>query len=145
MGQIEQIFIKRAKGGPMDPTERATLKAGRGIVGNANQGGVRQVTLLARERWDGLMSKLGAGLGASTRRANVVLSGIDLENTRGRFLRVGQCRLLVHGETKPCEQMEDALPGLQAAMRDRWAGGVFAEVVEGGDIAVGDSVSWDNS
>lgn len=143
MGQVEEIFIKRAKGGPMDAAARATLKAGRGIVGNANQGGLRQVTLLARERWDGLMSRLGGELDASARRANVVLSGIDLENTGGRMLRVGACRLLVHGETKPCEQMEDALPGLRTAMREGWAGGVFAEVVEGGDIVVGDRVAWE--
>jgi hypothetical protein len=40
--------------------------------------------------------------------------------------------------------MEDAAAGLQAAMRQRWGGGVFAEVVDGGSIAVGDPVNWEN-
>jgi hypothetical protein len=48
--RLERIWIKRMKLGPMDPAERATLVAGRGIVGNANQGGKRQVTIVSRER-----------------------------------------------------------------------------------------------
>jgi MOSC domain-containing protein YiiM len=27
-------------------------------------------------------------------------------------------------------------------MRERWGGGAFAEVIEGGEIAVGDEVEW---
>ena len=34
------------------------------------------------------------------------------------------------------------MPGLQAAMRERWGGGAFAEVIAGGDIAVGDTVEF---
>jgi MOSC domain-containing protein YiiM len=143
MGRIEQIFIKRAKRGPMDAASHATLVPGRGIQGNANQGGKRQVTLLAAERWAELMRDLGAALDPRARRANVVLSGIDLEQSRGRTLVLGTCRVLVHGETRPCEQMEEAFTGLQDAMRDRWGGGAFAEVVEGGEIVVGDSADWE--
>ena len=131
------------KRGPMDGVERATLVAGRGLAGNANQGGTRQVTLLSRERWGELMTQLGADLEPRARRANLVLSGIDLENTRDRILRVGSCRLRVRGETRPCEQMEETLSGLQAAMRPHWGGGAFAQVIEGGEIAVGDDVGWE--
>lgn len=143
MGRVDAIFVKRAKRGPMDRAARATLVAGRGIVGNANQGGQRQVTLISAERWAELMQSVGADLDPAARRANVVLSGIDLENSRGRTLRIANCRLLVRGETRPCEQMEEAWPGLQRAMRDRWAGGAFAEVLNGGAIAVGDSANWE--
>jgi MOSC domain-containing protein YiiM len=143
VGRIEQIYIKRMRRGPMDAALRATLVAGRGIKGNANQGGTRQVTLLARERWDELMAALGADLDPGARRANIILSGIDLENTRDRVLRLGGCRLRVRGETRPCEQMEETLSGLQDAMRPRWGGGAFAEVLDGGEIAVGDAVAWE--
>jgi MOSC domain-containing protein YiiM len=143
VGRIERIFLKRAKRGPMDSAARATLVAGRGIVGNANQGGTRQVTIIAAERWAELMQELGADLGPSARRANIVVSGVDLEESRGRTLRAGECRLLVRGETRPCEQMEDALPGLQDAMRRQWGGGAFAEIVAGGEIAVGDAIDWE--
>ena len=127
----------------MDAAARATLVAGRGIAGNANRGGTRQVTLLSRERWAEVVTQLGATLEPRARRANVVLSGVDLENTRGRVVRIGRCRLRIRGETRPCEQMEAALTGLQAAMRPHWGGGAFAEVLDGGEIAVGDEVAWE--
>jgi MOSC domain-containing protein YiiM len=28
-------------------------------------------------------------------------------------------------------------------MRERWGGGVYAEVIEGGEISVGDVVMWE--
>ena len=143
-GRLAGIFIKRAHGGRMDPHEVASLEAGRGLSGNADLGGRRQVTLLSSERWSELMQQVDRVLGPEARRANLVLSGIDLENTRGRVLRIGTCRLRIGGETRPCELMEEAAAGLQEAMRHRWGGGAFAEVIEGGPIAVGDAVSWES-
>ena len=140
---LTAIFIKRAHGGRMDAHLAAVLEPGRGLVGNADRGGRRQVTLLSEERWSELMKEVGASLGAGARRANLVISGINLENTRGRVLRIGSCRLRVGGETRPCEQMEAAAPGLQQAMRERWGGGAFAEVLDGGPVSVGDAVSWE--
>jgi MOSC domain-containing protein YiiM len=126
----------------MDPASEARLVAGRGIVGNANQGGRRQVTIITREAWNAATHDLGVDVDPSTRRANLLVSGIDLANSRGRVLRVGECRLRVYGETKPCWQMEEAQPGLQAALRPEWRGGAFAEVLHDGTIAVGDPVVW---
>ena len=40
-----------------------------------------------------------------------MVSGLDLQRSRGRILRVGQTRLRINGETRPCEQMEDAHAG----------------------------------
>jgi MOSC domain-containing protein YiiM len=142
-GKVTGIFLKRAHGGPMDPQRHATLQRAKGLEGNADFGGRRQVTLISQERWDDLMREVGASLGPGARRANLILSGIDLENTRGRTLRIGDCLLRILGETRPCELMEEAASGLQAAMRERWGGGAYAEVVEGGPIAIGDAVRWD--
>ena len=143
-GVLERIWVKRAKGGPMDPVVTASLDAGRGIRGNANRGGRRQVTIIARERWTAIMSALGADLVPATRRANLMVSGIDLEKSRGKTLRIGAVRLRINGETRPCEQMEEACAGLQDAMRAHWGGGAFAEVVDDGEIRVGDPVSWES-
>ena len=142
MAVLHQIWVKRAHRGTMDAATRATLVAGRGIVGNADQRGRRQVTIVDRERWHELMDLLGADLETSARRANLVIDSLDLFDSRGKTLRVGCTRLRILGETRPCERMEEALPGLEAAMRERWGGGVFAEVVEGGEISVGDAVSF---
>ena len=59
----------------MDAVTRATLVPGRGLVGNANQGGRRQVTLIEEEVWSALMEELGCTLPSAARRANLVLAG----------------------------------------------------------------------
>ena len=142
MPQLLHIFVKRAHGGVMDARSHAVLDD-KGLVGNANRGGRRQVTIVSAERWAELMHEVGASLGPEARRANLVVSGIDLENTRGRVLRIGGCRVCINGETRPCELMEEAAVGLQEAMGRLWGGGVFAEVLDGGAIAVGDAVCWE--
>lgn len=143
-GRVEAIWIKRAKRGPMDAADRAELIAGAGLVGNANQGGSRQVTLLEAEAWRQMMGELGAELSPASRRANVLVEGLSLENSRGRTLAIGPCRLEVRGETKPCERMDEALPGLRESMRPHWRGGAFAVVVEGGTFGVGDEIRWED-
>ena len=95
----------------MDAVERAILKAQQGLVGNTDQGGRRQVTLLEHEVWQALMAQVGATLPPSIRRANVLLSGIRLVNSRKRILGIGACRVRilwgkpspVNGWTKPAQ------------------------------------------
>lgn len=141
MGRVEHIWLKRMKGGPMDPQETATLVAGRGLAGNANQGGKRQVTILSRETWERISAPLGVAPDPAKRRANLLVSGVDLANSRGRILRIGGHRIRIFGETRPCEQMEAVAAGLQAGLSEPWGGGVFGEVLDDGDIRVGDEVT----
>jgi MOSC domain-containing protein YiiM len=139
-GQLRAIYVKRAKRGPMDRRDAATLVAGRGLVGNANQGGRRQVILLDEAAWADATAELGVDLDPSTRRAHLLLSGVRLEDTRGRVLRVGPARLRIWFECTPCYQMDQACPGLQEALRPCWRGGACAEVIEGGEIRIGDEI-----
>ena len=140
---LRAIWVKRAHRGPMDPRDRATLVAGQGIVGNADQGRRRQVTLIEEEVWREVTGELAADVPPTFRRANLMISGIALEKTRGRILRIGPCRLRVLGETVPCNLMDIFHQGLRQALRPHWRGGVFAEVLTGGEISVGDPIGWE--
>jgi len=127
----------------MDPKDTATLVPGRGLAGNANQGGRRQVVLISEEGWSEALAALGEQVDPSARRANLMISGVELAATRGRVLRVGSCRLRIWSECPPCEQMDEARFGLRAALRPDWRGGACAEVLEGGEIRVGDPIAWE--
>lgn len=142
MGRLERIWSKRAHRGPMDPVQTADLEADRGMRGSANYGGRRHVTIISVERWRELVATLAADVDPAARRANLLVSGIELMDTRDRTLRVGGCLLRIGGETRPCERMEQAHPGLQEAMSHRWGGGAWAVVVNGGTINIGDEVAW---
>ena len=141
-GSVVSIWLKRFKRGPMDPVLFAEAVPGRGLAGNANQGGKRQVTLIDEARWQEACADVGIDVHPSMRRANLMLRGIDLEQSRGRTLRIGPVLIRVYNETRPCERMEEAQAGLRAALGKRWRGGVYGEIVEGGVIRAGDVAEW---
>jgi MOSC domain-containing protein YiiM len=126
----------------MDPVEAATLVEGKGVQGSANFGSYRQVTIISLERWLEMMAELDAEVDPSARRAEILVSGLDLERSRDRLLAIGACILRVGGETRPCERMEEAHRGLREVMSHQWGGGVWAEVVRGGEIRLNDPASW---
>jgi len=129
----------------MDPVTRAAFRAGRGIVGNADQGGRRQVTVIDRQHWDLVMDDLGDHVDPAARRANLLVGGLSLADSRGMILRVGDCRLRLNGETRPCERMDEARPGLRHALAPPWRGGAYGEVLDDGEIELGAPVEWAES
>src|SRR6266513_2596945 len=101
----------------MDSVEEATLVEGQGVAGSVDRGRRRQVTLLESEAWAACMSELGVHKDPALRRANILLGGVRLVDTRGRILVIGETRLAIGGELTPCERMEQVTTGLQAALR----------------------------
>ena len=143
-GELLGIWIKPRSGEPMNAVESARLEQGRGMVGNADQGGLRQVTLVDADKWAEALRELGdPDVDPAARRANLLVRGVDLEQSQDRIVRVGACRLRVRGETRPCQLMDAAYQGLRQALKPGWRGGAFAEVLDDGEIAVGQAVAWE--
>lgn len=142
MAEIVAIWIKRAHRGPMERVGDAQLVAGRGIDRNADQGGWRQITIIDEAAWKEAERELGLEVDPSARRANVMIRGLDLENSRGKSLRLGGCEIVIKGENRACSLMEDAQKGLRDALHPHWRAGVFGEIVTGGPIRVGDAAEW---
>jgi len=143
-GRIEGIWIKRFKRGPMDAVAAAELIAQRGLVGNADQGGRRQVTVIDAAVWEQVMRELGVTIDPAVRRANLLIRGLDLANSRRRILELGTCQILIFNEAKPCERMDEVYPGLKSALYDHWRGGACGQVITSGRVRVGDVARWQN-
>src|SRR6266516_2467077 len=102
MVAIVAIWIKRAHRGPMDAVAEAELIAGRGVRNKADQGGGRQVTVIEESAWREAMEDLGAQVDPSARRANLMIWGIDLQDSRGKKLVIGESAINIRGQNPPC-------------------------------------------
>lgn len=144
-GQLEAIWLKRARRGPMDPVDQAVAVEGRGLEGGADFDRERHVTLIEREVFDRLAADFDDSVEPVMRRANLMVSGIRLEDTRGRTLAVGDLRIHISGETRPCGRMDEACEGLRGALASHWGGGAHGSAMNDATIALGDEVRWEAS
>lgn len=139
-GTITALAIKSAHGAPMTESDEVNVTL-EGINGNVHQRDHRRITFLSTELWAATCEELGVDLPWTTRRANVLVSNLDFSDLIGKNLRVGDVEVHVYGETHPCGQMDDAAPGLQAAMVPNLRGGVHGRVLQEGTIRSGDTIS----
>ncbi len=127
----------------MAPADRAIVSVDEGVSGDwRGTQKTRQVTVLFAEDWARAVAGLDPATPWTVRRATLLVSGLVNPQRAGGVLAIGDVRLLVTGETQPCKRMDEQLPGLWDAMRPDWRGGVTAQVIAGGEIAVGDVAAW---
>ncbi len=138
---VRGIAHRPVDGATMIEAQRCDVAPNRGLIVENRKPGKREVTLLSLEAWNDVGRELGATLPWFFRRANFLLSGLDLGETLGRVLRIGSVRVFVHGETKPCGIMDQQHAGLRSALALQLRGGVYGQVLAGGTVHVGDPVS----
>ena len=139
-GKIEALWLRPAARLPVQAVQQALAIEGRGLDGDHAVGGKRQITILSREAWEAACATLGRTLDPGSRRANVMVSGVDLSSAIGGTLELGCVRVEVLGETRPCELMDDhGRMGLQAALRPERRGGVYGRILQGGLLRVGEA------
>ncbi|MGE0609765.1 MAG: MOSC domain-containing protein [Pirellulales bacterium] len=138
--RILAIALRSPQRGPMREVPSAVAVPDKGLEGDGHVSPERGITLLSRERWADATAELGVELPWQTRRANLLVQGIDLAAAIGGTLRLGEAVLRIEGETDPCMVMDRAHYGLKAALTPNCRGGVHGRVIQGGRIAVGDDV-----
>jgi MOSC domain-containing protein YiiM len=124
----------------MHEQQQAEVTVERGLVDDYRGGGLRQVTFLDLAQWQEAVQELGVVLPWHTRRANLLLEGIELAETVGQQLQIGDCLFTIYGETEPCQRMDELQPGLRGTLSLDMRGGVWARVVRGGLLQVGQRV-----
>ena len=140
-GKLLGIAIRSHPGAPMEALERVSIYEETGLAGDGRkQSRRRQVTILSRSSWQDACNEISRELPWTTRRANLLVEDIPLEKSTGSIIKMGKVIMEITGETSPCDVMEAASPGLQAALASSWRGGVTCRVLESGDIRVGDPV-----
>ena len=140
LGTLQGIAIREASRAPMKEQQQVEVTTTHGIVQDYRGTGLRQVTLLDVGQWQEVLDELGLNLPWYTRRANLLIAGIDLPATVGWRLQIGACRFAIGGETTPCERMDELHPGLRHILSPHMRGGVWGKVLQGGPLHVGDSV-----
>ena len=142
-GRIRAISVSSRKGMPKHNVPEAEMQANFGIVGDAHAGsGLRQVSLLAMDSIEELRGN-GADISPGDFAENITVEGMDLSALNvGHRLRIGddaelevtQLGKRCHGRCQIFEKLGDCIMPRQ---------GVFARVVTGGQIKVGDAVIAD--
>ena len=62
MARLTRIWLKPVKGEPLQEVEHASVRSNHGLVGNAERGGHRQVTVLSAEDWEAANAQAGSEL-----------------------------------------------------------------------------------
>ena len=106
------------------------------------QGGRRQISVLSEEGWAEACRELGREIDPSVRRANLLVRGVDLAARIHGQLQIGEVVIEVLGECRPCELLDqDGNEGLCNSLRANRRAGVIGQIVRGGELQVGMTVS----
>ena len=144
MGKVIEIAVREESRGPMEVLASAKVSFAQGI-GDDSRGRIqndRQVTIMTKESWDAVCEHFGRKLHWTLRRANILVEGIDLENSAGKTIQIGNFRVQVTKELKPCERMDEQFIGLTEALVPNWRGGVACKLLSEGLVNEGDRVAF---
>lgn len=140
-GKLLGIAIKEAKRAPMILRESSNVTVEKGVEGDyRGNPGKRQVTVVLQESWGKACVDLNKSLPWIGRRANLLVNGIVIENSTGKYLQIGELVLEITGETEPCHRMDEFYPGLQEVLKPEWRGGVTCRVIKSGSVNLNDGV-----
>jgi MOSC domain-containing protein YiiM len=149
MGSMKAIYIASQAEAPTRPVDEVRAVPGQGLEGDRyfagngtffeNRKHGQDITLIEAEAIEGLARDDGIELGPGEARRNVVTRGIGLNDLVGRRFAVGEVECVGQRLCDPCAHLQRMTrPGVLKGLANR--GGLRADIVTGGRIAVGDEV-----
>jgi MOSC domain-containing protein YiiM len=145
-GEVVGIFLAAENGELPVPVERVRALAGKGLDGNryfysdgdAPDG--RALTLIAAEALEAMEHETEIRLDAAATRRNVLTRGVDVNALVGKRFRIGDVECRGVELCEPCSHLQSMTrPGVIKGLAHR--GGLNADILNDGDIAVGDRVT----
>ena len=149
-GRVEAIYLAGHATAERRPVDEAQAVAGKGLEGDryfervgtfgrAPEDG-RDLTLIESEALEALAREHGIELAPGEDGRNVVTRGIGLNDLVGKRFRVGEAECYGDRLCDPCRHLERRTePGVLKGLAYR--GGLRANVLTSGRIAVGDPVA----
>ena len=142
-GTVEQIAITTEPHALPAPVPSVRAEAGHGIEGEYHWSSApepgQSLTLIAAEALEGLREDTGIELSHEASRRNVLTRGVDLNALVGRRFTVGGVECVGVELCEPCNTLAKLTErGVLRGLVHR--GGLRADIVAGGEIAVGDPV-----
>ena len=148
-GRVESIHLAESEGEPMRAIDRVRVIPGIGLEGDryasgrghfsGSPGTGRALTLIEAEVIESLLDSVGIALRPGEARRNVTTRGIALNALVGRQFRIGSVLCKGVRLCEPCSYLEDQL-GRPLLRPLQHRGGLRADVLEGGEIRIGDEV-----
>ncbi len=149
-GRLLDIYYASEKGTPMECASTIEAIAGRGLAGDryeraagtySHYPGAHDVTLFEIEAaWD-FERFSGIALHPAQTRRNLITEGVCLSDLIDREFTIGPVRLRGLRPCPPCSYLSQML-GLPILLRGlARSGGIYASVIHGGELTIGDAVS----
>lgn len=149
-----EIWTSMDKGAPMLAAEKVQVRVEGGILGDRYETGNgafsrwpgtgRALTLITMEDILWMRENHGLDLTKGEHRRNLVIQGVTLEELKGRTFQIGSLRVQAVRDCAPCAYLQTLLAvDVMKIMNGR--GGLRLDVLTGGEISVGDIISWNPS
>jgi MOSC domain-containing protein YiiM len=135
VANVSALFTSPGRGSATStPHERIRAAPGNGFAGCAHSNPpMREVLFVSQQHLDALDLEPGAI------RENLTIAGADVQEWPvGQQVRVGEALFEITMVCDPCHKMDALRDGLRAELDGKR--GMLARVVEGGEVAVGDTV-----
>jgi MOSC domain-containing protein YiiM len=137
-GSVEAIHIAAAESELPHAVDAVDVTAD-GVVGD-RYGRSRDLTLIEAEALEGLLADTGIELSAAEVRRQLLTRGIKLNDLVGERFTVGGVECVGQELCEPCNHLQGLTrQGVLRGLVHR--GGLRADIVGGGRIAVGDEVA----